>query len=231
MIPSRDGTVPTVLTVEDDAHLRKTICRVLATAGYRTIEAENGKVGLEIIFRTPPDLVITDVLMPEIDGIQMIRQVRAFFPKLPIIALSGSDTAWAAAQTFGWTGASTSPPLAQAREAGVDITIGKPFEIDLLLDAAQKLLSRSARAAEVAARRRSGASDGSIPAIYHVKLTHGSRWGIFREGVERAIARSARRDDAVFLAQQIATRDARARVLVYDSDGLIETHKEFGHRS
>jgi DNA-binding response OmpR family regulator len=227
MIPPGDGTRSRVLTVEDDADLRRTICRVLATAGYRTVEAENGKVGLETIFRTPPDLVITDVLMPEIDGIQMIKQVRAFFPNLPIIALSGSDTAWAAAQTFGWTGTSTSPPLAQAREAGVDITIGKPFEIDLLLDAARKLLSRSGRAADVASRR---GIEASLPTVYHVKLTHGGRWGIFREGVDRAVARSERRDDAIFLAEQIATRDGRARVLVYDSEGLIEVHREFGRR-
>lgn len=70
----KEGGARRILTVEDEGDLRTIITRVLASAGYETMEAENGKVGLEVIFRSPPDLIITDVMMPEIDGVQMVKQ-------------------------------------------------------------------------------------------------------------------------------------------------------------
>jgi DNA-binding response OmpR family regulator len=224
----------TVVVVDDDADLRKTIARVLASAGHEVLEAEDGEAGLEIIVRRRPDLVVTDVMMPKIDGVQMVTQVRAFFPDLPIIALSGSDTAWAAAQMFGRTGSSTISPLSQARRAGADITIGKPFEVQLLLDAVRKLLSRAVEGS-AAARHHVGVSARADHAarkarderkLYHVRIERG-RWCVHREGTERAIVRAEDQEDAVFLARQIGAREAPALVVVYREDGTVLEKLEF----
>lgn len=213
---------------------------MLARAGHESMEAENGKMGLELIFRSRPDLVITDVMMPEMDGVQMVKQVRAFFPDLPIIAVSGSDTAWAAAQTFGPTGwgSSTDSPLTQARHAGADITVGKPFEIRLLMDAVARLLARGPAAPEPlkvkGAPRMStfpvAESPREVRNLYHVRTDRG-RWAVYREGTERPVARTGDKEDAVFLAQQIAGRDTPARVVVHDQDGTVQAHWDFSGAS
>lgn len=114
----------TLLTIDDDAALRKAIAKALRLSGYTVLEAEDGQKGLELALLRGPDLVITDVMMPVLDGVEAIKRIRASRPDLPIIAISGSDTAWAAAQTFGRVGwgnhDSPYSPLAQARMEGAD---------------------------------------------------------------------------------------------------------------
>ena len=90
-------TAPVVLVVDDDAISRELLGAYLLNAGYRVIKADNGRKALELVRETPPDLVITDIVMPEQEGIQTIVELQKHAGEIPIIAISGgggsADTA------------------------------------------------------------------------------------------------------------------------------------------
>ena len=77
-----------ILVVEDDLHALRSIDIALKEAGYETRLAENGKVGLEFAAEFQPDIVITDVLMPEKDGYELIMGLRRMQSQAGIIAMS-----------------------------------------------------------------------------------------------------------------------------------------------
>lgn len=118
----------TILVIDDDSGLRDVMRRALTSAGHVVVQAENGRIGLEAIRRAPPDLVITDLLMPEREGLQVIRELRANGSLLPILAISGGGRT--ARLDF----------LDLARELGADETLAKPFRPRELVAAVARLL-------------------------------------------------------------------------------------------
>jgi len=85
--------VPRILVMEDDDALRGLLTRVLRSAGHEVLEAENGVVGLRLWREHGADLVLTDIHMPETNGIEVMLELRAFAPTLPVIAMSGGQRA------------------------------------------------------------------------------------------------------------------------------------------
>jgi DNA-binding NtrC family response regulator len=79
----------TILVIDDDALVRRTISRMLRCWGYEVIVAEDGREGVELFHRAAPALVITDIIMPDKDGIETIREICAVRPDVKIIAMSG----------------------------------------------------------------------------------------------------------------------------------------------
>ncbi len=80
----------TILLVEDEDMVRAVAERALARQGYTVLTAENGEVALDLLTRNErPDLLISDVVMPVMDGPTMVRQVRSRYPDLPILFMSG----------------------------------------------------------------------------------------------------------------------------------------------
>ena len=120
-----------ILVIEDDEGVRSTICRMLVRFGYEPIEAVNGLDGVDALRRTQVDLVLTDLVMPEQEGIETIRQIKELRPRLPIIAMTG------------WFGGEFST-LADALARGADRGLEKPFRPDELLSLVRDLLDRSA---------------------------------------------------------------------------------------
>ncbi len=76
-----------ILVVDDEARIRDLICRYLDFEGYRSMEAENGKAALELFLRESFDLVIMDIMMPEMDGLEAMRQIRKT-SDVPILLLT-----------------------------------------------------------------------------------------------------------------------------------------------
>lgn len=84
------GTVMAqVLVIDDDAAVRATVVRALERAGHRVRAASNGKDALRVMADATPDLVVTDINMPEMDGIEVIGDLRARTPPVPVVAMSG----------------------------------------------------------------------------------------------------------------------------------------------
>jgi CheY-like chemotaxis protein len=80
-----------VLIIDDDAEYRQVLKIFLERENYEVVEAANGKEGLRVLDERPVDLVITDILMPEQEGLETIQAIRRERPKLKIIAMSGSE--------------------------------------------------------------------------------------------------------------------------------------------
>ena len=78
-----------ILIIDDDSSVRGTMKKILEREGHEVREAEDGVVGLKLSREATPDVVVTDLLMPEKDGIETIMELRAEFPDIGILAVSG----------------------------------------------------------------------------------------------------------------------------------------------
>ena len=118
---------PRILVVDDDEMLRKLICRALTQAGFPDVTtASNGQEGLDWCARQRFDLIICDILMPEMDGLEMIFAVRKQYPDTRIIAMSGGGRL--DAKNY----------LRLATTIGVD-TLEKPFDTAVLIQMVKRL--------------------------------------------------------------------------------------------
>jgi CheY-like chemotaxis protein len=123
--------VPQILIVEDDDELRSVLREVLEREGYGVAEAADGKAAMELQRLTGADLVITDIIMPEMDGIETIMALRKGFPWVKIIAMSGGHRA--GPRAF----------LNLAKALGAHRTLHKPFIFEDMLDAVDELLEET----------------------------------------------------------------------------------------
>ncbi len=110
-----------VLIIEDDTDVRAMLRRMLQQAGYDTVEARDGRLGLEACAACRVDVVLTDIVMPEMEGIETIREIRARYPDVAIVAMSGGDTDY------------DDSYLSMARMLGAKHTLTKPFRRNELL--------------------------------------------------------------------------------------------------
>src|SRR6185369_2584061 len=83
------GPVSRLLLIDDDPILREVLAMALVQAGYTVVHAESGRQGTALFRATPADLVITDLVMPDREGIETIVTLHRERPDLPIIAMSG----------------------------------------------------------------------------------------------------------------------------------------------
>jgi len=78
-----------ILVIDDDDNFRKTLKEMLERAGYDVIEASNGQDGIDSYKKEFPDLVITDILMPNIDGAEVVSVLQKEFPDIKMIVMTG----------------------------------------------------------------------------------------------------------------------------------------------
>lgn len=111
-----------ILVVDDEPDLRFLLRRVFEGAGHTVVEAGNGADALTSLRRSPPDLVVTDVMMPVMDGLELIRQIRGdpMTKAIPVVAVSGHAD----------------------RASAADAVVAKPFEASIVLAAVRSLLER-----------------------------------------------------------------------------------------
>jgi CheY-like chemotaxis protein len=83
----------TILVVDDDPRLREILTEVLSLAGYGVAQAGDGVMALQALEAATPDLVLSDIGMPRLDGVGLARRLRQREPRIPIILMSGSRTA------------------------------------------------------------------------------------------------------------------------------------------
>ena len=119
-----------ILIIDDEEQVLHLLQETLTRAGHEITSAQDGVEGLKAFKKQPTDLVITDILMPEKDGLDTIREMVALDPKVRIIAISGG----------GRTGVLDFLPVAQV--FGAMYTLTKPFERQDLLNIVNTALSR-----------------------------------------------------------------------------------------
>ena len=82
----------TILTVDDDEFVREILAAYLEDSGFSVLQAENGRTGLETFRRERPDLVMLDLRMPEMDGLEVLSHIIEESPDTPVILVSGMGT-------------------------------------------------------------------------------------------------------------------------------------------
>jgi two-component system, chemotaxis family, chemotaxis protein CheY len=117
-----------ILVIDDDVIVRETIAQILEERGHQVLSAEDGKRGVAAFRTGRPDLVITDIIMPEQEGIQTITEIRRLAPQAKIIAISGGGR-------IGNTDF-----LKIARHLGANDVIAKPFDPDDLVSRVDRCL-------------------------------------------------------------------------------------------
>ena len=117
----------TILIVEDNPDAREMVSILLAAEGYSVSTAEDGQQALDLVKDSPPDLIITDIQMPKVDGIEMIKRIRELFKSkpMPIVVMSA----------FG------NGKTRDAIEAGANRSAPKPMQVDSLLNLVRQLLA------------------------------------------------------------------------------------------
>lgn len=117
-----------ILIVDDDDLIRDLLYEILTPQGFEIILAENGNRAMEILSRERVDLIITDIIMPEKEGIETILDIKKKLPNAKIIAMSGG----------GQLGANSY--LNIAKRLGVSATITKPFDPNKLVKTIRTIL-------------------------------------------------------------------------------------------
>jgi DNA-binding response OmpR family regulator/DNA-binding CsgD family transcriptional regulator len=183
----------TILCVEDEADLRSDICEELEAAGYTVIQSGNGREALELIGQSRPDLVLCDITMPYMSGIDLLHRVReqSGLGDLPFIFL----TALAGRRD-----------VIAGKAAGVDDYLTKPIDFDLMLITIAARLDQVARIKGVAALRQDTTANESIRSALM--------------GANEALNRVA---VGVFLLDEqrkVLFRNKRAEELLNEADGI-----------
>ena len=120
-----------ILVIDDDLQIREMLMQFFERDGYEVSVAPNGQAALELHRRIPADLIITDIFMPEKEGLETIMEFRRDFPAVKIIGISGGGrTERMGAEEY----------LKIATVLGAHKTFSKPFELAKLLEAVRELL-------------------------------------------------------------------------------------------
>ena len=115
----------TVLVVDDDESMRTLLRRMLERTGFTVVTAINGQDGMERFSEQPVDIVVTDMMMPVLDGIELIRALRRQWPQTRIVAISGVEY----------------PYLRMALGCGAKATLRKPVESARLVETLNRVLA------------------------------------------------------------------------------------------
>ncbi len=124
------NTLPRILVIDDDVAVRATIVRCLQEAGYRVLEATDGAKGVELALAEKPALIIADVMMPRLGGVEAVEEMRRLGIVVPVLML---------------TTRTQTPERVRGLMAGADDYLGKPFDRDELRARVHALLRKHER--------------------------------------------------------------------------------------
>jgi CheY-like chemotaxis protein len=123
-----------ILVIDDEEDARTLVRQALESDGHEVIPANDGAEGLALQRQRPADLVITDIFMPEADGIETIHKLKKDFPDVKVIAMSGGGRSSSMLQSV----------LTTVSALGIDAFLRKPFDFRTLLQSVRQVLEQSA---------------------------------------------------------------------------------------
>ncbi|HEY4701574.1 MAG TPA: response regulator transcription factor, partial [Streptosporangiaceae bacterium] len=153
--------IPTVLVVDDEPNIRELVQVALTFHGCTVVTAASGQAALREAAASEPDLVVLDVVLPDLDGFEVCRRLRARGDEVPIIFLTARDT---------------SSDTVQGLALGGDDYVTKPFSVEALVARIRAVLRRAARAAGTAPGEAATLRAGDL------ELDE-SRWMVQRAGI------------------------------------------------
>jgi DNA-binding NtrC family response regulator len=130
-----------ILVIDDEADVRDGIKRVLERAGFLVRVIDNAGDAMPELRRLPADIVITDIIMPKLSGVEAINAILREFPRMRILAISGGGNF--DMTPYQTTAITTTTYLAAARQAGAHAILTKPFESRELIQAVERAIGAS----------------------------------------------------------------------------------------
>ncbi|ADH85889.1 sigma-54-dependent transcriptional regulator [Desulfurivibrio alkaliphilus] len=190
-----------ILVVDDEQNMRVALYEALSRGGYEVKVAENGRMALEMVESEAPDLVVTDIRMPEMDGIAMLQQIQAVRPGLPVVIITGYATVETAVEAM--------------KQGAVDYIL-KPFPVEVIEETIKKVMRQQPRPAAVAP----AAETGSPPPG---RTDEGSRTVIGRDRhflrlLERARTVASSKATVLVLGESGTGKEVFARFIHHVSD-------------
>ena len=116
-----------ILVVDDNQSFLKVLSKYLTKYEYDVVCSNNGKDAQEKFLEFLPDIVVTDIVMPEADGIELLVSLREINPEISVIAMSGGNRGHAGSY------------LMMAEKLGANVILNKPFELSVLLEEIRKI--------------------------------------------------------------------------------------------
>jgi CheY-like chemotaxis protein len=116
----------TVLVIDDDERVRTLLRDILRFAGYRVIEASDGRSGMRYLENGEFDMVLTDLGMPEMNGWEVVKMIKKETPQTPVVLITG----WG-----------TNLDEEKVKESGVDGIIGKPFQVNEVIETVEQFIN------------------------------------------------------------------------------------------
>ena len=113
-----------ILIVDDEVHVAQVLAESVRLQGHEAVVASSGQEGLDLLDRQRPDAVFLDVVMPHMNGLEVLRRIRQTHPELPVIII---------------TGHATREQIEEARRLGATDCVVKPFVLNQLNQALAKL--------------------------------------------------------------------------------------------
>ena len=123
--------MPRILVIDDEQYILLMLKKMLERAGYDVDIAINGEEGMRYYQKYPADLIITDIIMPEKEGLETIRELKSYNPDVKIIAISGGGRV------------DSKEYLESARLFGASKVFSKPFKQGEIINAVQELLAET----------------------------------------------------------------------------------------
>ncbi|MBO3747211.1 response regulator transcription factor [Streptosporangiaceae bacterium NEAU-GS5] len=201
-----------ILVVEDEPNIRDIIDVALRFHGFRVSAVPNGSSALAAFRSEPPDLVILDVMLPDIDGFEVLRQIRATDEQLPVIFLTARDTV---------------PDTVRGLTLGADDYVTKPFSVEALVARIRAVLRRTSVPAE------DDRAQGGTLRYADLQLDE-ARWEVRRAGVRVDLSPTEFRLLACLMEHPgivLTKRQLLERVWGYDgSSQVLETYISYLRR-
>jgi len=119
-----------ILVIDDDIRIRRLMNRILSAAGHSIIEANDGREGINFAQSHQPSLIITDILMPGMEGMETLLEIRKIMPQMKVLVVSGSAGTADVQVNY----------LSMAENLGADAVLAKPFLPNELVEIVTKLI-------------------------------------------------------------------------------------------
>ena len=201
---SEASALPQILVVDDEVVLRRVLDQVLTEAGYEVSTAENGRTAIESIKRRKFDLIITDIVMPGVNGIDVLRAAKKEDPLYPVIMITGYPSGETAAKL---------------RQLGASDYISKPFSLNVIRVTVANVLEKSKNRVSVEVM------NSTSMIIGFDEVTNAYSASLFSQMLDKEIGRSRLRGHvcsllAVEIDDYEQHRETKAEVLF---DELVRT--------
>lgn len=196
-----------ILVVDDEQNMRVALYEALSRGGHEVTVAENGRMALTLLAKSKPDLVITDIRMPEMDGIEMLRQIKTLHPALPVVIITGYATVETAVE---------------AMKQGAEDYILKPFPVEVIEETVKKVLRARVSSSSPSPEPVEVAEAGAPPPAQH-QAGGGKRTVIGRDPqflrlLDRARAVASSKATVLVLGESGTGKEVFARFIHYVSD-------------